>query len=395
MRSSLLASLTTPAHGQTVAEQVRVAVRARADTLRTVSYQQGREEQTDRQTKTIRIGSDGELALGNIAGDIVVTRANGSDATIDIVKTARARTVEEAREQLSMVTVNVTERNGRAEVKTVYPNDDNRRNNRRNFNVSVAYTVSTPAGTRLTISSISGSIRVTDIKGDLSANSISGAVHIANGGRIAAAKSISGDVEIVDTQTDGAIEVQSISGSVLLRKVTARRLDIGSVSGSVACRTCSATGSRRTRSAAVSTSRVPSPRGADTSSTPIPAMCGSRSPAAPASRSRPIRSADPFALTSHSPLRRMRTRTAVPAGARCAASSAMAARFSISPPSPATSSSASASAFRARSVGISNALLTAIAITPAFQAIYAGSAWHHLAHEPGAGWDASAAAISL
>jgi DUF4097 and DUF4098 domain-containing protein YvlB len=108
-----------------------------------------------------------------------------------------------------------------------------RRNNRRNMNVSVAYTIAAPAGTRLTINSISGSIRVTDIKGDLTLNTISGGVRIANGGRIATAKSVSGDVEITDTQIDGALEAQSISGSVMLRKVSARRVDLGSVSGSV------------------------------------------------------------------------------------------------------------------------------------------------------------------
>jgi hypothetical protein len=222
----------TAVHAQALNERVRADVRDRVEAVRTVRYQQGREEQTDRQTKTFKIGSDGELTLGNVAGDIVVTRATGSEATVEIIKTARARTVEEAREQLGLVTVNVVERTGRAEVKTVYPNEE-RRNNRRNFNVSVAYTVTTPANTRLTIGSVSGSIKVSDIKGELSANSISGAVHIGNAGRIAAAKSISGDVEIVDTQTDGAVEAQSISGSVLLRKLNARRIDIGSVSGSI------------------------------------------------------------------------------------------------------------------------------------------------------------------
>jgi hypothetical protein len=228
-----LTTCATAVHAQTLNERVRADVRERVDAIRTVRYQQGREEQTDRQTKTFKIGSDGELTLGNVAGDIVVTRATGSEATVEIVKTARARTVEEAREQLGLVTVNVVERSGRAEVKTVYPNEE-RRNNRRNFNVSVAYTVSTPANTRLTIGSVSGSIKVSDIKGELAANSISGSVHIANAGRIAGAKSISGDVEIVDTQTDGAVEAQSISGSVLLRKLNARRIDIGSVSGSIA-----------------------------------------------------------------------------------------------------------------------------------------------------------------
>jgi DUF4097 and DUF4098 domain-containing protein YvlB len=229
-----LAAPAPPAGAQSLPERIRASVREHVDTLRTVRYQQGREEQTDRQTKTVKIGTDGELTLGNIAGDIVVARANGGEATIEIVKTARARTVEDAREFLGLVTVSVTERSGRADVKTVYPRDDEmRRNNRRNVNVSVAYTVTAPAGTRLTIGSVSGSIKVSDIKGDLSANSISGSVSIANAGRIASAKSVSGDVEILDTQTDGAIDVQSISGAVTVRKVTARSIDVGSVSGSV------------------------------------------------------------------------------------------------------------------------------------------------------------------
>ncbi len=182
----------------------------------------------------MKLGTDGELIVANISGDIVVTRTGGGDATIEIVKSARARTSEEAREVLGLVQVTVTERNGRAEVKTVYPRDDEmRRNNRRNVNVSVAYTIAAPAGTRLTINSISGSIRVSDIKGDLALNTISGAVSIANGGRIATAKSVSGDVEVADTQIDGALEAQSVSGSILLRKVSARRIEVGSVSGRV------------------------------------------------------------------------------------------------------------------------------------------------------------------
>src|SRR3954452_5233871 len=232
-----LGALVTPAssaRAQMLPERIRAVVNDRVGTW-TAHYQQGREEQSDRQTRTVKIGSEGELSLSNISGDIVVTRGNGGDATIEIVKSARARTADEAREMLGLVNVTVTERAGRAEVKTVYPpGDEMRRDNRRNIHVSVAYTVAAPPGTRLTINSISGSIRVSDIKGDVSANSISGTVRIANGGRIAAAKSISGDVEIIDTQTDGPIEVQSVSGGVTLRKVTARRIDIGSVSGSVA-----------------------------------------------------------------------------------------------------------------------------------------------------------------
>jgi DUF4097 and DUF4098 domain-containing protein YvlB len=236
-----LAMLAVPATPGTISAQVypeRVLVQERVRVV-TAAYQRGRrddnrEEQVERTTKTLKLGANGVLALGNIAGDIVVTRGGGNDATVEIVKTARGRDVNEAREMLQLVQVDVVERGGRADVRTRYPDGDrSQRNNRRNFNVSVAYTVTAPAGTRISIESISGSVKIADIKGDVSANTISGDVRITGAGRINAAKTISGMVEIVDAQVDGALESSSVSGDVVMRRVTARRIDAGSVSGNI------------------------------------------------------------------------------------------------------------------------------------------------------------------
>jgi hypothetical protein len=227
------------ARAQVYPERMAIVVKARSLVETARLYQRrtsgdNREEQTERTTKVIRLGADGALTLGNIAGDIVVTRGSGTDATIEIVKTARGRTPEDAKELLTLVAVEVTERNGRAEVRARYPTgEDQRRNNRRNINVSVAYNVTAPAGTRLSVDSISGSIRISDIKGDLNANSISGDIRIGGAGRIGTAKSISGTIEISETQTDGAVAGSSVSGDVVFRRVTARRLDGGSVSGNI------------------------------------------------------------------------------------------------------------------------------------------------------------------
>jgi DUF4097 and DUF4098 domain-containing protein YvlB len=210
----------------------RAVARERATT---VAYQRGenRQELTDRTTRVLRIGASGELDVSNIAGDIVVTRNAGNEASVEIVKTARARTPEDAREMLGLVTVEVSERNGRGEVRTRYPQGDDRRNTRRNINVSVAYTIAAPANARLTVKSISGNISVTDIKGDLSLETVSGDVQIGNAGRITSAKSVSGGVQIADTRVDGALEASSVSGNVAARRVEARRLALGSVSGNV------------------------------------------------------------------------------------------------------------------------------------------------------------------
>ncbi len=192
-----------------------------------------REEQTERTTKTFKLGSNGELALGNIAGDITVTRAGGNDANVEIIKVARAGTAEEARDLLSLVTVDVMDRNGRAEVKTRYPSDEGRRQHRRNMNVSVTYNVTAPSGTRLTLNSISGNIKVTDIKGEINAGTISGNVSITSAGAIAGAKSVSGNVEIVNAQGNESLDASSVSGDVTMQRVTVRRIDAGSVSGNV------------------------------------------------------------------------------------------------------------------------------------------------------------------
>lgn len=234
-----LAAMPGAAVAQVYPERLSIAVRARSVIEAAHAYQRrsredNREEQTERTTKVIRLGADGALALGNISGDIMVTRGAGTDATIEIVKTARGRTTGDARELLKLVPVEITERNGRAEVKTHYPSGEGqRRSGRRNINVSVAYTVTAPAGTRLSIDSISGNVKVADIKGDINANSISGDVRISGAGRIGTAKTISGTIEISETQADGPVAGSSVSGDVVLRRVTARRMDAGSVSGNI------------------------------------------------------------------------------------------------------------------------------------------------------------------
>lgn len=193
----------------------------------------GREQQTERTTRALKLGPRGEIHLSNIAGDITISRGGGN-AALEIVKTARGRSPEDAKELLNLVQVEITERGPRAEVKTRYPHhEDGRRHGRRNMDVSVSFTLTAPEGTRVSASSISGNLSVRDIKGDVALESVSGSVRIANAGRIAAAKSISGNVEIADTEIEGQLEASSVSGQVTIRGVKARSLEAGAVSGNV------------------------------------------------------------------------------------------------------------------------------------------------------------------
>ncbi|MEO7272961.1 MAG: DUF4097 family beta strand repeat-containing protein [Vicinamibacterales bacterium] len=227
-----------PAGAQVYPERVPSAMRGRADQQRDrqrpTRDQNGRDEQTERTTRTVRVGANGELDVANISGDVNISRGTGPDATIEIVKTARGQSADEARAMLALVQVEVNERAGRAEVRTRYPNGDERRGtNRRNLNVSVTYTITAPATARITARSISGSVTARDVRGELTLESVSGNVIIMNGGRVAAAKSISGNVEITGAEVDGSLDASSVSGSVVARRIKARQLSLNTVSGNL------------------------------------------------------------------------------------------------------------------------------------------------------------------
>jgi len=193
-----------------------------------------RVEEVERTTRTLNIGADGEINVSNISGDMVVTRGGGNSATVEIIKTARAETAEDAKMLLGMVSVDVMERGPRAEIKTRYPSeDDQRRRGRRNMHVDVDFNITVPPQTRVVLHSISGNLTVRDVAGAIALDTISGNIKLANTGRVATAKTISGNVEMADTTVDGTLTANSISGTVAIRKIKARGLNLSTVSGNI------------------------------------------------------------------------------------------------------------------------------------------------------------------
>ena len=147
-------------------------------------------------------------------------RQRHDGASIEAIKTARGATAEEAREMLALVPGrHHRARHARRSAHALSRRRRLRRNNRRNINVSVAYNVAAPEGTRIIVKSISGNISVRDIKGGAHARdrqrqrSASPTPGASVNGR-----SISGDIEIVDTKVEGALEAGTISGTVRLRR---------------------------------------------------------------------------------------------------------------------------------------------------------------------------------
>jgi len=184
---------------------------------------QGRDrgpDQTERFSRRVRIGRDGRVSVGNIAGDITVTGGSGDEVSIEAVKRTRGDA-----SQLANVHILVDDRGGRVDVRTEHTG--------RNDRVSVDYTVTVPASAAVDLKSISGNVKVTGVQGPVRAESVSGSVTTASTPRLEAAKSISGDVDLTAAGTDADLTAGSVSGNVRAHGLKARSLELGTVSGDV------------------------------------------------------------------------------------------------------------------------------------------------------------------
>jgi DUF4097 and DUF4098 domain-containing protein YvlB len=171
------------------------------------------------------VGPSGTLDISNVSGNVVVTEGGTDTIVIDALKKYRGADAD-AKAQFALATIEMAERAGRVEVKTIYT--------ARNTKVSIDYTVTAPAGTSVFAHSISGDVKVTNIKGEVRADTVSGDVTAAGTPGATLVRTVSGDATAsgIDHQND--LRISSISGDVTIRTARARSIDVDSTSGEVA-----------------------------------------------------------------------------------------------------------------------------------------------------------------
>jgi len=196
-----------------------------------------RAQQTDQVSRTLALGPSGSLELRNVRGPITVTAGTGRDVVVEIVRTARGRTDADAKAGLSEVTVDVDHRGERATLTARYP-----QRNRDQYSVTVAYNVTAPPGTHVTIGGFATNATVKGITGDVSVDIVSGDIDISNASRIASARTLSGKVTIADVKGDSTLNVNTVSGAVVLDRVKVRQLDVDALSGGITARDITAEG---------------------------------------------------------------------------------------------------------------------------------------------------------
>lgn len=184
-------------------------------------------EIVERFSRTVRLGRNGTFDLSNVSGDVVVTGDGGDDVRIGAVKRTRDRDEAEGRARLQEVRIDVREQGNRVEVNTEYPRG------RRNIRVSVAYTVSVPQDASVTLKTVSGDVRVTNVRGELSTQSVSGDLTATGARRLDRITSVSGDVYITDAESESQVTATTVSGNLIVRSLKARGIDTTTVSGDV------------------------------------------------------------------------------------------------------------------------------------------------------------------
>jgi DUF4097 and DUF4098 domain-containing protein YvlB len=194
----------------------------------TVQNSNLRAEATRHEERRLNLGPNGSLDVSTISGDITVTAGTGRETVVQITMVSRGRTDADAKLGLDRTTIEVDQRGERATMKTTYSDD-----RRPPYQVSVSYSVTAPAGTRITAGNMSGNVQITGIHGDVEANAISGDVTLKDVARISA-KTVSGNIAITSASTDGTFEAESVGGNVTAENVRARRVSASTVGGSVA-----------------------------------------------------------------------------------------------------------------------------------------------------------------
>jgi len=180
-------------------------------------------EYTENFSRTVRIGRTGALDLQNVAGDISVTGGGGDDVRIEAVKRVRHPNEAEAKVLLSEIAIEVADRGGRVEVRTEYPR-------RRNWSGGVDFTVSVPRDASVALRSVSGTVKVTNINGELRAETVSGDIIMMTAKKLRVAKTVSGDVEISESEAD-ELSLGTVSGDVIVNRLKGSGFDAQSVSG--------------------------------------------------------------------------------------------------------------------------------------------------------------------
>ena len=176
-------------------------------------------KERDEFNQTYQLASGARVEVSSIRGPVEITNGDGATAEVQIIRTARTRADLDYHKIEVRQTANGLVVRGEQEPEDVQ---------RQNIQVNHHVILKLPRRIDLTVSSVSGSLKVGDVDGETLVSSISGSGNIGNVGGKLQVSSISGNLEVGNVGADA--RVKSISGNLGLGQVNGS-LEISSVSG--------------------------------------------------------------------------------------------------------------------------------------------------------------------
>ncbi len=171
-------------------------------------------------SRTLKVGANSALLVGNTRGDITVTAAGAGQIEVSAVKRARG-TDDEAKRRLAGAPIDVHATGNRVEVQF----------DPESGGVQADFTIKVPSDCAVDLRAVSGDIRVTNVKGELRTQVVSGNVTLDGTSRIGVIKTVSGNVQITNGGADTALSISTVSGNLVANSLGARGLDFETVSG--------------------------------------------------------------------------------------------------------------------------------------------------------------------
>jgi len=181
-------------------------------------------KERDEFNQTYQLPAGARVEVSSIRGSVKIMNADTATAEVQIIRTARTRA------DLEYHKIEVEQTGNSLVVRGV---QDSRERESRNIQVNHQVILKLPRRIDLSVTSVSGSLQVGDVDGQIKVSSISGSGNIGNVGGKLQVSSVSGSLEVGNVGADA--RVNSISGNVGLGQVNGS-LDVSSVSGGVNAR---------------------------------------------------------------------------------------------------------------------------------------------------------------
>jgi Toastrack DUF4097 len=180
----------------------------------------------ERVVHSVKAGEGWTLDLYNLAGDVVISGTQSSEARVEAVPRAKARSDAEARQALAAARVDIQEHASRLSVAS-------RHAKHQRAKVWVYYTVAVPAGMAAIVKTMSGNVRVANVAGTVRVEAVSGDVTASGLRQLESLKTVSGDIVLSGSRGTGGVMVATVSGDIDVREFKARELNLETVSGDV------------------------------------------------------------------------------------------------------------------------------------------------------------------